>query len=762
MNDEQTFLAAIRAGDDVARLAYADWLEERGDPRAEWVRDRLLFRWSDGGATDPLPALLDGLSAQPDDDGLRLALRRLGPRVVPAMWQRVVAGNDYNKLRHLTDYLAELPAEAIRPYKPQLLAWLHSEHEQRQEFALIILRALGAEAVDAIPAAIALLPDPEVSFTDTLWAVMRLVASVGPPAASAVDTILAHVCCEEQNAFCDALVGLGPSVFPRLVEIIPTWGGRELTRVVRVAQRFPLADIERSGVLGHSDPVVRAPFVIGCLERDPALLADLPGLEPAFRQHPCLVSWLISPLEALGPLAAPAVPLLHRLREVAPAEVTALLRVLEPDRLREQARAGLEHTDPAVQVDAVETLDRLRCYEPPLLNRVEAFLDGDNDDLIDASLRYLKHQPVTDEARLSRRLARLARSPRTPWEPTLSGWVYPNAVPSLHPLLLELLERPNEPGWRIAFGWLYHGADIRPELLARSLVTSLDQSRFGCGWAQSILQERPQVAELLWPWLRGRLLAGPIGEVRSWVGLLVAMPDSVARTQVLLGIFQRGREAQVPLAELLDDSVAGLLHRAAFDEGTLDQGESLLDWLWDEGMRPRCFEVFLVTVARHTRSGPARLVALFDHADSFIATKAIASLQSASFLAPEPLAALGRLLRHPLARYRHQALIALGSRATWEQLLPLIEDPSEDVYLAVFEQLDSRGNDPRIWPHLITLADDESLRLRRAIVEQARHHLPPEQARAWLQSRLERETEPDVRDTICSELRFIWTTESEA
>jgi uncharacterized protein (TIGR02996 family) len=40
MNDEQGFLDAIKANpdDDVSRLVYADWLDERGDVRGEFLR----------------------------------------------------------------------------------------------------------------------------------------------------------------------------------------------------------------------------------------------------------------------------------------------------------------------------------------------------------------------------------------------------------------------------------------------------------------------------------------------------------------------------------------------------------------------------------------------------------------------------------------------------------------------------------------------------------------------------------------------------
>jgi len=46
MTDERSFIGAILAnpGDDVPRLIYADWLEERGDPRAEDLRLEMHHR----------------------------------------------------------------------------------------------------------------------------------------------------------------------------------------------------------------------------------------------------------------------------------------------------------------------------------------------------------------------------------------------------------------------------------------------------------------------------------------------------------------------------------------------------------------------------------------------------------------------------------------------------------------------------------------------------------------------------------------------
>src|SRR5436190_13556603 len=45
MNDEQALLRSICAepDDDAPRLVYADWLEERGDPRADYIRAECLL-----------------------------------------------------------------------------------------------------------------------------------------------------------------------------------------------------------------------------------------------------------------------------------------------------------------------------------------------------------------------------------------------------------------------------------------------------------------------------------------------------------------------------------------------------------------------------------------------------------------------------------------------------------------------------------------------------------------------------------------------
>src|SRR5262245_38486286 len=85
MNQEEGFLRAIAAepGDDTVRLVYADWLEERGDPRAEFLR--LEHKLGPGPRLDPRRLVLaDRLEerGEPRADFLRF-LREVDPWRAP-------------------------------------------------------------------------------------------------------------------------------------------------------------------------------------------------------------------------------------------------------------------------------------------------------------------------------------------------------------------------------------------------------------------------------------------------------------------------------------------------------------------------------------------------------------------------------------------------------------------------------------------------------------------------------------------------------
>jgi len=101
MEDEE-FLDAILedAGDEGRRLAYADWLEERGDPRAEFLRLEHQY-----------------LETAPDDARGAEMLERLGElsRTLDSEWVRLIRSVELDPL----DALREIVAPPKRPHYPR-------------------------------------------------------------------------------------------------------------------------------------------------------------------------------------------------------------------------------------------------------------------------------------------------------------------------------------------------------------------------------------------------------------------------------------------------------------------------------------------------------------------------------------------------------------------------------------------------------------------------------------------------------------------
>jgi uncharacterized protein (TIGR02996 family) len=87
MDSEADFLAAIAAGpgDETVYAAFADWLEERGDPRAAWVRSPAVRPWMGERFGDPMPALVAALKAKRRVLEVRRAMPDLGAAAVPAV-----------------------------------------------------------------------------------------------------------------------------------------------------------------------------------------------------------------------------------------------------------------------------------------------------------------------------------------------------------------------------------------------------------------------------------------------------------------------------------------------------------------------------------------------------------------------------------------------------------------------------------------------------------------------------------------------------
>src|SRR5262245_8845975 len=84
MNTEAEFRQAI-AGDPKDELlyeAFADSLEERGDPRAAYVRNPQVRPWMGAKFEDPIPRLIKLLRSQRQIKAVRQAFALIGPPAV--------------------------------------------------------------------------------------------------------------------------------------------------------------------------------------------------------------------------------------------------------------------------------------------------------------------------------------------------------------------------------------------------------------------------------------------------------------------------------------------------------------------------------------------------------------------------------------------------------------------------------------------------------------------------------------------------------
>src|SRR5262245_12193413 len=64
MTDEASFLTAIAAApnDTNLPLIFADWLDDQGDPRGQWIRNWSVRQWMMPTYENPVPKILESLA----------------------------------------------------------------------------------------------------------------------------------------------------------------------------------------------------------------------------------------------------------------------------------------------------------------------------------------------------------------------------------------------------------------------------------------------------------------------------------------------------------------------------------------------------------------------------------------------------------------------------------------------------------------------------------------------------------------------------
>lgn len=187
-SDEQALLAAIAAAPDadLPRLVFSDWLQDRGDERFEWVRDRELFAWMGPTAQNPIPKLLDSLEVayrEEDDDRigtLEDLLSRCGPSVVGPVVARLRGGHRWEEF---AGGLAGRYPAALAENRIALEELLASGPDDTREVVLQLLVCAGQEDPAALRAVLRETLRPEEHFSSPAYWALRQATG---PAAGAV------------------------------------------------------------------------------------------------------------------------------------------------------------------------------------------------------------------------------------------------------------------------------------------------------------------------------------------------------------------------------------------------------------------------------------------------------------------------------------------------------------------------------------------------------------------------------------------------
>src|SRR5262245_19152523 len=135
MTDEAALLAALADDpeDEVARLALADWLEERGDSRAAWARDPALWKWSAPDLHDPVPVLIDASYDPKQADEAFAVLDKLGPAAVAGL-VACLEGQDADLARAALEAVESLGPVAAPAVPAVLDLWEECSGEGDESF----------------------------------------------------------------------------------------------------------------------------------------------------------------------------------------------------------------------------------------------------------------------------------------------------------------------------------------------------------------------------------------------------------------------------------------------------------------------------------------------------------------------------------------------------------------------------------------------------------------------------------------------------
>ena len=428
MNDEAAFVAAIAAAPDDHHLplVFADWLDDHGDPRGQWLRHYAVRGWLPPTYENPVLKLLESLAKNKRVIDVRRAAEVIGEPLVPGLVE--LLKHEKPRVREQACMCMRKIGKRAKAAVPALLDALASSEHNVREQAAKALQGIGTDEVtntDQLKAAL----------TDDNWNVRHLASRAlgkmgakgsvlqelvekfdSPDAADRIEVIESLMQLGTADAvptFERAIDDPEPEVREKAVDALGRQGYPEMVPGLCRAMRDPVARVRASaaGQFHYSGKTPEAVTALTALLDDPV---------PEVRVAACATL-----SKASGSLAKELVPRFLALlgdlsRTVYLSAISALGALAKGDQAALNALiAELNNRDPVQRAEVIRAVAAVGHNGSEALAALVPRISDTNGDVAQVAAEVIGHWtklPASLAAPLLARLAWVGETDTYGWE----------------------------------------------------------------------------------------------------------------------------------------------------------------------------------------------------------------------------------------------------------------------------------------------------------------------------------------------------------
>lgn len=484
--EEAGFWKAIEENpkDKANYLAFADWLEEREDPRAKYFRDPKLARHVKPGDSDPIPTLTkhaEGNNTTKAQKAIEL-LPRLGELAMP-LFLRLLQSDDHHPRYCALGALGKLDVEILEKHLPKL-----REHASLSDLEHVWIR-LGPKAALVLDELMEAMGDPDEYDEDEaelgISVFTRICKAIGPAAAPATSFLIEISKYDEEHAeeACAALVAIGLETLEPNLKAVPATESELLE--VRISS---LSDYGEKSIplltKALDDPIESvswaATFALAYLKPELVVSRLIEGLQPD--QDYWVIRGSLRGLCYVEPAATEAIPAIHNLianhgwegEEIEEALANVTLDLSPEEVLKQSENAPL-----AVRLEVLSTLASDAKYDDEAAQALLKCLEDKEKSLRVAVAEHVCEILSRDDTwatdALRKALTDSNKDVRT-WAAKGLGRIKAAARPAIPDLIKAM--KDSSPAVRAAATATIDGMEVeKPEMLAALLVALEDKDK---------------------------------------------------------------------------------------------------------------------------------------------------------------------------------------------------------------------------------------------------------------------------------------------